>query len=149
VSQIVLTYVLSESQLEEYANRISKGDDGFPDDELEVIPGFNFNAPPMIALGVMLQDDVSTSVTSFESVQRLRENEIPLLLAFHLWDRVQIVARLEEFASDPATLGAFYEEFFSETWDDAPAAMLEACRFVQSGVEALDETACWFLLFVS
>jgi hypothetical protein len=149
VSQLVLAHILTESQLEEYANQVSEGDDGFPNDELELSPAFDFNAPPMIALGVMLQDDVSTSIPTFEYVHSLRENEIPVLLAFHLWDRVQTVARLEDLAADPGKLGAFYEEFFSETWDEAPAAMLQACRFVRAGVERLDETNCWFLLFIS
>ena len=149
MSQIVLAHILSESQLEVYSQEVSAGNDGFPDDEHEVSPAFDFNAPPMIALGVMLQDDVSASVPGFEYVQSLRENEIPLLLGFHLWDRAQILARLEDLACDPAGLAAFYEEFFSETWDDAAAAMLEACQFLRVGLERLDETNCWFLLFVS
>ena len=59
MSQLILAHILCESQLGDYANEVSKGHDGFPDDELEVFPAFNFNAPPMIALGVMLQDDAS------------------------------------------------------------------------------------------
>jgi hypothetical protein len=61
VSQLVLAHILTESQLEEYAKEVADGDAGFPKDELEVSPAFAFNAPPMIALGVMLQDDVSGS----------------------------------------------------------------------------------------
>jgi hypothetical protein len=149
VSQIVLTYVVSKSQLEEYANRVLEGDDGFPDDEFEFSAGFDCEAKAMIGLGTMLQDQVSVSAPKFECVERLREHEIPLLLAFHVWDKTSIVAALEGLESDPLRLGRFYEELFSESWDGAGAAMLEACRFVRAGVERLDETHCWFLLFVS
>ena len=98
---------------------------------------------------MMFQDDVSLSVPNFEWVQSLRENEVPLLLAFHLWDRVEIVARLEALVADSGQLGAFYESFFAETWDGAPAAMLEACRFLQAGLARLTEDQSWLLIFVS
>jgi hypothetical protein len=149
MSQIVLTYILTESQLEEYTQEVSEGNDGFPNDDLEVVPAFNFNAPPMIALGVMLENHVSKSVPSFEHVLALREREMPVLLAFHFWDQARVAAVLGGLAADSTKLGGFYESFFSESWDEAGAAMLEAIRFVQSGLERLDETNCWFLLFIS
>jgi hypothetical protein len=97
----------------------------------------------------MFQDHVSSSVPNFECVQSLRESQIPLLLASHVWDRLRIVTTLEGLANDPVRLGAFYEEFFSESWDEAGTAMLEACKFVQSGLERLSSDRCWLLIFVS
>jgi hypothetical protein len=151
VSQIVLAYILTESQLKEYAKAVSEGNDGFPNDELEFLPAFGFNAPPMIALHMMLEDafDNADVGSMSDHEDTLREHGVPLLLALHVEDRGGILPIFEKMASDPIHLGQFYEEFFSETWDEAPAAMLEACRFVQSGLERLDETNCWFLLFVS
>jgi hypothetical protein len=149
VSQIVLPYILTESQLEAYAIQVSEGDDGYPDDDLEFSAGFDCETRSMIALGTILQDKVSVSAPKFECVERLREHEIALLLAFHFWDKLPILARLEGLTSDPVYLGQSYEELFAETSSDAPAAMLEAIRFVRAGVERLDETNCWFLLFIS
>jgi hypothetical protein len=56
VSQLVLAHILTESQLEEYANQISEGDDGFPNEATEVQPFFEFDAPVMVALEVMLEE---------------------------------------------------------------------------------------------
>jgi hypothetical protein len=150
MSQIVLAHILSKSQLEEYASNVLDGDDGFPDETTELQPFFGFDAPVMVALEVMLEEHFDDGLGLFsDHVQSVREASVPLLLAFHVTDRERVVPILEQLAADPDALTHFYEEFFAEEWVEAGTAMLEACRFVQSGLERLSSDRCWLLIFVS
>ncbi len=151
MSQLVLAHILSESQLEEYTKEVSEGHDDFPDHELEFLPAFRFNAPPMIALQVMLEgafDNADVGSMS-DHEDTLHEHEVPLLLSFHIEDREDILPILERLAAVPVALAGFYEEFYAKQWDEAGTAMLEACRFVRSGLERLTTDRCWLLVFVS
>ena len=150
MSQLVLAHILSEPQLEEYANSILDSDDGFPDESTEVQPFFAFDAPTMVALEVVLEEQFDDDLGSFsDHVQSVREAGVPLLLAFHVADRERVVSVLEQLMADPKTLGSFYEEFYAEEWDEAATAMLEACKFVSACLERLTVDRCWLLVFVS
>jgi hypothetical protein len=150
MSQLVLAHVLSEPELEEYASQVLDGDDGFPNEATELQPFFGFDAPVMVALEVMLEKQLDGDLGLFsDQVQSVRQAGVALLLAFHVSDRERLVGLLEELLADPDQLGMFYEEFYAEQWSDAASAMLEACRFVRSGLEQLDEDRCWLLIFVS
>jgi hypothetical protein len=150
MSQLVLAHILSESQLEEYASNVLDGDDGFPIEATELQPFFEFDAPVMVALEVMLEEHFADGLGLFsDHVQGVREAGVPLLLAFHVSDRERVVPVLERLITDPVALASFYEAFYAEAWAEAGAAMLEACRFVRAGLERLSLDRCWLLIFVS
>jgi hypothetical protein len=154
MSQLVLAHILSESQLMQYAKLVAADDDlPFPNEASELQSFFEFDATPMVCLEVMLEEVFEDSVSELalfsEQVQAVREKGVPLLFAFHHSDRVRIDLALEQLAAHPDQLGAFYEEFYEEEWDDASRAMLEACRFLQGGLERLTLENCWLLVFVS
>jgi hypothetical protein len=150
VSQLVLAHILRESQLEEYASRVSDDDDAFPDEATEVQPFFRFDAPTMVALEVMLEEHFEDGLAVFtDHVQVIREAAIPLLLAFHVSDRQRILGTLETLMANPAGLETFFSAFYGEVWIEAETAMLEACKFVRSGLERLTADRCWLLIFVS
>jgi hypothetical protein len=150
MSQLVLAHILSESQLEEYANNVLNGDDGFPIEATELQPFFEFDAPVMVALEVMLEEHFDDGLGLFsDHVHSVREAGVPLLLAFHVIDRERVGPVLERLTADPVALGSFYEEFYAEEWSGAETAMLEACKFVRSGLERLSVDRCWLLIFVS
>jgi hypothetical protein len=159
MSQLVLAHILSESQLRQYAKLVAADDDlPFPNEASELQSFFEFDATPMVCLEVMLEEVFEGSAserTLFPGqiqsgqVQAIRQEQVPLLFAFHHSDRVRIDLALEQLAAHPDQLGAFYEEFYEEEWDDASRAMLEACRFLQGGLERLTLEDCWLLVFVS
>jgi hypothetical protein len=112
MSQIVLTHVMTQQQLEQYAAS-PREDAPFPEENTEVQPYFALNAPPMICLGEMLEEHLPELDTDARSdhVRTVRDYEIPLLFAWHHDDARQITAALERLEANPEALGAFYEAF--------------------------------------
>jgi hypothetical protein len=150
MSQIVLTHVMTQQQLEQYAAS-PREDAPFPEENTEVQPYFALNAPPMICLGEMLEEHLPELDTDARSdhVRTVRDYEIPLLFAWHHDDARQITAALERLEANPEALGAFYEAFYEENWSEAAEAMLEASRFLRGSLERLTTERCWLLVFVA
>jgi hypothetical protein len=147
MSQIVLTHVMTQQQLEDYTNGVLQdGDDSFPNESTEVPLVYQYDATPMMCLGVMESlEDIEVG----EHVTALREQGIAALIAWHHEDRARIDAILERLMSNPEQLGLEYNEFYERHWDGASEAMLEACRCLRSGLALLSDERPWFLVFVT
>jgi hypothetical protein len=147
MSQIVLTHVMTQQQLEDYtASVLREGDDSLPNEITEVPLAYQYDATPMICLGVM---EPLEGIEVGEHVSALREQGITALIAWHHGDRARIAAILENLMANPEQLGLAYNEFYEQHWDEASEAMLEACRCLRSGLGLLSAERPWFLVFVS
>jgi hypothetical protein len=147
MSQIVLTHVMTQQQLEDYtASVLQDADDSFPDESTEVPLVYQYDATPMICLGAMKAlEDIEVG----EHVTALRAQGIAAWIAWQHKDRIRIDAILENLAANPEQLGLEYNKFYEQTWDGASEAMLETCRCLQSGLKLLSAERPWLLVFVA
>ena len=155
MSQIALTYILSQAQLEELNSRVEAGDENPWSDYPELEPDFGYSGSVMMVLEAFADQTLEEEIESpSPQVDYLREKEHAVWLAFHHRDVPRAIQQLTTLEQDPERLGEFYEEFYEETFDEETfnrlsEAMLNAIRYLKMGLKQLSAEQCWLLVLIS
>jgi hypothetical protein len=155
MSQIAHAYLVEAEVLAKLSELVKKGDyttfwQSLKAEGRMVEPAYPYSGHVVTVLLAFLAEndiEVPLNVSDSNLAELSRSCDLGLMVAADSTDAVKCLEVLDCQTTEEGFLGRYFDDFTHRAWDESGKAMLEAFRFVRTGLDAVKDFPGYYLLF--